>query len=92
MKILLGRYYCRHACGICEPSCPYQVPVNTISRYGHYFDVQSREKQAIQKYAALSGTTAEPCQDCEGHCESACPFGVRVRTLLTRAHKNLTMA
>jgi predicted aldo/keto reductase-like oxidoreductase len=89
---LLGNYYCRHACGVCEPACPHQVPVNTISRYGHYFDVQSREKQAIQKYARLSGTRAEVCADCDGHCEEACPFGVRVRTLLTRAHQNLTMA
>lgn len=89
---LLGRYYCRHACGICEPSCPYQVPINTISRYGHYFDVQSREKQAIQKYAALSGTKAEPCIECAGYCEVACPYGVPVRTLLTRAHQKLTLA
>ncbi len=89
---LLGRYYCRHACGICEPSCPYQVPINTIARYGHYFDVQSREKQAIRKYAALSGTKAEPCIECEGHCEAACPHGVPVRTLLTRAHQKLTLA
>ncbi|MCJ7630613.1 MAG: 4Fe-4S dicluster domain-containing protein, partial [Longimicrobiales bacterium] len=82
----------RHACGICEPSCPYQVPINTISRYGHYFDVRSREKQAIQKYAALSGTKAEPCIECAGYCEVACPYGVPVRTLLTRAHQKLTLA
>ena len=89
---LLGRYYCRHACGICEPSCPYQVPINTISRYGHYFDVQSREKQAIQKYAALTGATAEGCADCEGFCEVACPYDVPVRSLLTLAHQKLTLA
>jgi len=89
---LLGRYYCRHACGICEPSCPHQVPVNTIARYGHYFDVQSREKQALQKYAALSGPKADVCMECEGHCEAACPHRVPVRTLLTRAHEKLTLA
>jgi predicted aldo/keto reductase-like oxidoreductase len=89
---LLGRYYCRHACGICEPSCPHQVPINTISRYGHYFDVQSREKHAIQKYAALSGTKADACIECEGHCEAACPYGVPARSILTRAHQKLTFA
>ena len=89
---LLGRYYCRHACGICEPSCPYQVPVNTVARYGHYFDVQNREKEAIRKYAALAGPKADACMECEGHCEAACPYGVRVRSLLTRAHDNLTLA
>ncbi len=89
---LLGSYYCRHACGICEAACPLNVPVNTIARYGHYFNVQSREKQAIQKYAKLPGPRAAPCADCEGHCEAACPFGVRARSLLTRAHENLTLA
>ena len=89
---LLGRYYCRHACGICEHSCPSRVPINTISRYGHYFDVQSREKQAIQKYAALTGTKADTCIDCEGHCEAACPYGVPVRSLLTQVHQKLTFA
>ena len=89
---LLGPYYCRHACGICEPSCPHQVPVNTILRYGHYFAVQSREKQAMQKYAALSGPTADVCAGCSGHCEAACPYGVRAKSLLTAAHDHLTMA
>ncbi len=91
-ETLLGRYYCRHACGICEPSCPYQVPVNTIARYGHYFDVQNREKEAIRKYAALTGTRANACLECAGHCEAACPHRVPVRTLLTRVHENLTLA
>lgn len=89
---LLGRYYCRHACGICEPACPYQVPVNTIARYGHYFDVQGRERQAMQKYASLAGTRADACLDCEGWCETACPYRVPTRSLLTRAHESLTMA
>jgi predicted aldo/keto reductase-like oxidoreductase len=89
---LLGPYYCRHACGICEPSCPRQVPVNTILRYDHYYAAQGREKQAMQKYAGLSGPTAGACADCPGHCESACPFGVRAKSLLAQAHENLTMA
>ena len=91
-ETLLGQYYCRHACGICEPSCPQQVPVNTIARYGHYFDVQSREKRAIQKYAALRGPKADVCMECEGHCEKACPHQVPVRTLLSRAHEILSFA
>jgi predicted aldo/keto reductase-like oxidoreductase len=91
-ETLLGQYYCRHACGICEPSCPQQVPVNTIARYGHYFDVQSREKRAIQKYAALKGPKADVCMECEGHCEKACPHQVPVRTLLSRAHERLSFA
>lgn len=89
---LLGRYYCRHACGICEPTCPQRVPVNTIMRYGHYFHGQGREKQAMQKYASLTGATAAGCLDCAGHCESACPHQVPVKSLLARVHENLTLA
>jgi predicted aldo/keto reductase-like oxidoreductase len=89
---LLGPFYCRHGCGICEPACPWGVRVNDILRYGHYFDAQHREKQAMRKYASLPGPGARGCMDCEGPCESACPYGVPARALLARAHLRLTMA
>jgi predicted aldo/keto reductase-like oxidoreductase len=88
---MLGQYYCRHACGICEPSCPYQVPVNTIMRYNHYYEAQGREKQAMQKFANLMETSVDHCVDCQGHCESACPYNVPVRSLLANAFHNLTL-
>jgi predicted aldo/keto reductase-like oxidoreductase len=84
-----GGLYCRHACGLCEPSCPYRVPVNTIMRYDHYFISQGREKQAMKKYAALP-SRADICQNCAGHCESACPYGLPVRALLSAAHQTLS--
>jgi predicted aldo/keto reductase-like oxidoreductase len=84
-----GSLYCRHACGLCEPACPYHVPVNTIMRYDHYFVSQGREKQAMGKYAALR-SRADICQSCAGHCESACPYGLPVRALLSAAHQTLT--
>jgi predicted aldo/keto reductase-like oxidoreductase len=89
---ILGRYYCRHACGICESACPQRVPVNTIMRYAHYFHAQRREKQAIEKYASLPGPKADRCMGCDGPCESACPFGVPARSLLARVHQHLTLA
>jgi len=89
---LLGSFYCRHGCGACEPACPQRVPVNTILRYGHYFDAQGREKQAMMKYAALGGMDARECADCVGHCEAACPYGVSARALLARTHRRLTLA
>jgi len=89
---LLGPFYCRHGCGVCEPACPERLPVNDILRYGHYFDAQRREKQAMQKYAALPGVGAGGCLDCDAPCEEACPYGVPARTLLTRAHRRLTLA
>ncbi len=86
-----GSLYCRHACGLCEPECPYEVPVNTIMRYDHYFVAQRREKHAISKYAALKSKKADKCQDCAGYCESACPYGIPVRALLASAHQTLTL-
>ncbi|MFZ2055597.1 MAG: aldo/keto reductase [Candidatus Aminicenantales bacterium] len=84
-----GSLYCRHACGLCEPSCPYQVPVNTIMRYDHYFVAQGREKHAMTQYAALR-PQADSCQSCAGHCEPSCPYGLPVRALLSAAHQTLS--
>ena len=86
-----GSLYCRHACGLCEPSCPYGVPVNTIMRYDHYFVSQGRQKHAMAKYAALKSEKADKCENCEGYCESACPYNVPVRALLSTAHQTLTL-
>jgi len=83
-----GGLYCRHACGLCEPACPYQVPVNTIMRYDHYFVSQGREKLAMAKYAAVQ-SRADICQSCAGYCESACPYGLPVKALLSSAHHTL---
>jgi len=91
MKDRFGHLYCRHACGICEKSCPYNVPVNTIARFNHYFISQKREKYAIQKYNELNGPKTEMCLNCEGFCESNCPYGVSVRTIMAIAHENLDL-
>lgn len=87
-----GSLYCRHACGVCEPHCPHEVPVNTIMRYDHYFVSQGREKHAMAKYAALKSNKADRCQSCAGYCESACPYDVPVRALLNAAHQTLSLA
>jgi predicted aldo/keto reductase-like oxidoreductase len=86
-----GGLYCRHACGVCEPSCPQGVPVNTIMRYQHYFLAQRREKEALGLYAGIPGVRAEACQNCPGHCESQCPYGVPIQGLLIAAHDTLTL-
>jgi len=90
-KDTLGRFYCRHACGICEQACPHHVPVNTIMRYNHYFEAHGREKHAMMNYAKLAESNADKCRNCEGFCESRCPYNVPVQTLLISAHQNLTL-
>ena len=86
-----GALYCRHACGLCEPSCPAGVPVNTILRYQQYFAGQRREKEAMGYYAAIPGARADACRDCSAPCEAACPHGVPVQGMLLVAHETLSM-
>ncbi len=87
-----GSFYCRHACGQCESRCPHRVPVNTIMRYNFYFESQGREKEAMEKYAALTTPVADLCETCSGHCQAACPHNVHIHGLLAHAHRNLTLA
>lgn len=86
-----GKLYCRHACGLCESSCPQNVPVNTIMRYNHYFEAQGQEKYALSKYMQLSGKNAVVCSDCSGFCEKTCPNEVPIQGLLCMAHERLTL-
>jgi len=86
-----GNLYCRHACGICEPSCPHGVPINTIMRYQQYFAGQGREKEAMELDAAIPGIRADACFDCPGPCEKACPYGVPVQGMLLVAHETLLL-
>ena len=85
-----GELYCRHACGFCEPSCPQEVPINTIMRYNYYFSVQAREKEAMILYQQIPGNKVEACQTCPGYCEKACPYGVPIQGMLLVAHHQLS--
>jgi predicted aldo/keto reductase-like oxidoreductase len=87
-----GSSYCRHACGLCEASCPRGVPVNTIMRYEYYFAAKGREKEAMGLYAAAGGRglDAGECAGCAGYCEAACPYGVPIQAKLLMAHEDLT--
>ena len=86
-----GELYCRHACGQCEPSCPQDVPVNTIMRYNHYFVAQGREKEAMQKYAQIPKSKADACGSCPGYCEKACPYNVPIQGMIIAAHERLSL-
>jgi aryl-alcohol dehydrogenase-like predicted oxidoreductase len=87
-----GQFYCRHACGICESKCPHHIPINTIMRYNHYFTGQGREKYAMGKYAKLNTEVANHCMNCDGRCQTECPYAVPIQTLLVLADQNLTLA
>ena len=87
-----GQFYCRHACGECESSCPRGVPVNAIMRFRHYFSAQGREKHAMSEYAGLGSVRADLCAGCDGPCQKSCPYGVPIQAMLALAHQTLTLA
>jgi aryl-alcohol dehydrogenase-like predicted oxidoreductase len=82
--------YCRF-CGECEASCPHGVAVADINRYAMYFSYYGREKEAMQRYRALSErSSAGACEGCSGPCDGSCPFGRQVRAELLEAHRRLS--
>ncbi len=91
-KDVYGPFYCRHACGLCEPACPRGIPVNSIMRFDHYFLCQKREKVAMAEYASLGPKNAGGCAECSGTCERVCPFGLPIQGLLVAADLRLRLA
>ncbi len=85
-----GHLNCRIGCNDCEAACPYHLPVNYIMRYNYYYTVKGRQKEAMEKFAALPGRKpSEVCDDCPGYCEDACTYKVSTRSVLAMAEANL---
>jgi predicted aldo/keto reductase-like oxidoreductase len=91
-RLAYGDQYCRHGCRECVSSCPHRLPVSTIMRYAYYFQLQGREKLAMQKYADLAGRDASLCFSCPAPCADACPHGVSITANLITAHSLLSLA
>jgi predicted aldo/keto reductase-like oxidoreductase len=84
--------YCRVSCTKCEPSCPYGVAISNVMRYEMYFINYGHEKVAIDNYAHLDDKKKpKDCSNCSGHCNSACPFGIKVQNRLIHADKILSV-
>ena len=95
---MIGRYqeqahglYCRVSCKECLSACPRNVAVNDVLRYAMYFEHYRMEKMAMDHYAEME-EDRKPlgCADCAGHCERACPYGLKVRPRLLHSHDILT--
>ncbi len=94
---LLGKYrkevfrdYCRLSCHTCESLCPDKVAISDIMRFAMYFEDYRHEKKAIENYMSLD-TKEMPlnCTSCPGHCNKACPFGLKVKEKLLHTHEIL---
>ncbi len=90
-KLAFNSQYCRHGCKECVQRCPHELPVSSIMRYAYYFESQSREKYAMEKYAGLSSGNGYFCTDCNAPCEAACPYHLDVQAHMLRAHSLLTL-
>jgi len=86
----MGFLNCRIGCNTCEKACPNNIPVNTILRYNYYYTSHNLQKYSMDLYRDPSLARPDVCIGCEGYCEKACPHGVKTRTLLAIAHKNLS--
>jgi len=86
------RNYCRVSCNECLVACPSQVAINEVLRYNMYFEDYGMEKEAMRYYAELE-KEKKPlnCANCSGNCESACPYGLRVKDKLIHAHEILAV-
>lgn len=84
--------YCRVSCKECLSVCPSHVAVNDVLRYAMYFENYGIEKEAIRYYAELApGQKAFACSECPGHCQSACPYGLKVKDRLIHSHEILSV-
>ncbi len=83
--------YCRVSCSECLSSCPHNVAVNEVLRFKMYFEDYHMEKEAMRYYAELEEKRKPlDCESCTGYCQSACPYGLKVKQKLIEAHELLS--
>lgn len=78
--------YCRVSCRKCLSSCPYGVAINDILRFAMYFENYGMEKEAMRYYSELDDERKPfKCSQCNGYCESACPYGIKIKNRLIQS-------
>jgi predicted aldo/keto reductase-like oxidoreductase len=84
-----GATQCRYGCGDCASACPQGVPISDVLRTRMYAEDYGDLPLARSEYAAL-GAGAAACLTCAHRaCTAACPHGLDIPTLTTRAHRTI---
>jgi predicted aldo/keto reductase-like oxidoreductase len=78
---------CRYGCSACADSCPHGVPISDVLRARMYAEDYADPAFGRETYAAL-GEGAAACLSCADRT-CACPHGVAIPELTTRAHELL---
>lgn len=84
----MGGWYCR-MCGACEQANPDGVAVSTILRYSGYSTGFGLTEEARSFYAVLPPYARVDAAGDLSSYERACPYGLPVAELLTKAHSML---
>lgn len=82
-----GASQCRYGCSACADSCPNGVAIPDVLRARMYAEDYADSALGRESYAAL-GEGAAACLSCADRA-CACPHGVAISALTTRAHEIL---
>ena len=84
-----GATQCRYGCSDCLSACPAGVAISDVLRTRMYAEDYGDLGFARSEYAAL-GAGASACLSCAHRaCTDACPHGLDIPELTTRAHRTL---
>lgn len=78
--------YCRHGCGVCETSCPNDVPIGEVLRTRMYARDYGAPDVARREYALLGGGAAACLACASRECVGACPHGLSPAVLARATH------
>ena len=84
----MGGFYCR-MCGACERANPGGIAVSDIMRFSGYYTGFEQVDLSRRMYAKLPRFAQVNASGNLKQYEDACPYGLPVASLLTKAHEKL---
>lgn len=82
----IGTSFCRK-CEYCIPVCPQNINITVIQLLEMYYTNYNIKKWPPERYSNIE-PKANTCIEC-GKCEDICPYSLKIRANLKKAHKHL---